>query len=93
MHPFLILWRDRYLNKIKDVSKNDQNQRSVEMANCLFDTNKNLVILHGRHIYATASGMYIATMCAYSTSQHVFPHCKCVLRCCANCPPIDIPGQ
>ena len=32
-------------------------------------------------------------MCAYSQSDHVLPHCKCVMRCCAKCPSINIPDQ
>ena len=32
-------------------------------------------------------------MCAYPPSQHSFPHCKHVLRCCANLPHIDIISQ
>ena len=35
----------------------------------------------------------MATTYAYPPSQHSFPHCKCVLRCCANLPRIDLPGQ
>ena len=32
-------------------------------------------------------------MCAYSQSDHALPHCKCVLRCCAKFPRINIPDQ
>ena len=48
---------------------------------------------HRSHIYATASDMANATMCAYPQSKHSLPHCKCVLRCCADCPFINIPDQ
>ena len=48
---------------------------------------------HGRHIYATASDMDMAKICAYPPSQHAFPHGKCVLRCCYNCLCIDIPDK
>ena len=34
-----------------------------------------------------------AKMCANSHSHHVLPHWKCVLRCCAQCPSINIPDQ
>ena len=48
---------------------------------------------HGRHIHAKAYNMAKATMCAYSQSDHALPHWKCVLRCCAKCPSINIPDQ
>ena len=34
---------------------------------------------HGRHIYAKASDMAQATMCAYPQSDRALPHWKCVL--------------
>ena len=34
-----------------------------------------------------------ATMCTYPQSEHALPHWKCVLRCCAECPCINIPDQ
>ena len=48
---------------------------------------------HGRHIYAEAYDMANATICTYSQSYHVLPHYKCVLRCCAQCPSINITDQ
>ena len=48
---------------------------------------------HGRHIYATALDMENATMCTYPQSEHSLPHWKCVLRCCTECPCINIPDQ
>ena len=48
---------------------------------------------HGRHIYAKASDMANATMCTYPQSEHVLPHWKCVLLCCADCTCINIPDQ
>ena len=32
-------------------------------------------------------------MCAYTQYDHVMPHWKCVLRCCADCPCINLPDQ
>ena len=32
-------------------------------------------------------------MCAYSQSYHALPHCKCVSRCRAKCPSINILDQ
>ena len=48
---------------------------------------------HGRHIYVKASDMANATMCTYPHSDNALPHWKCVLRCCADCPCINIPDQ
>ena len=39
---------------------------------------------HGRHIYAKASDMANATMCAYPHSDHALPHWKCVLDAVLN---------
>ena len=48
---------------------------------------------HGSHIYAKESDMENATMCTYPQSDHALPHWKCVLRCCADCPYINISDQ
>ena len=48
---------------------------------------------HGSHIYAKASDMAKAKMCTYTQSDHVIPHLKCVLRCCDDCPCINITYQ
>ena len=48
---------------------------------------------HGRHIYAKASDMANATICTYSHSDDALPHWKCVLRCCADCPCINLPDK
>ena len=48
---------------------------------------------HGRHIYAKASDMANATIFTYPKSDHALPHWKCVLRCCAECPYINLPDQ
>ena len=48
---------------------------------------------HGNHIYAKAYDMAKVTMCAYSQSDHLLPHCKFALRCCSKCPSINISGQ
>ena len=60
---------------------------------CIYETYKNTVMPHGRHIYAKAFDMAKATMCAYSQSYHALPHWKCLLQCCAKCPGIDITDQ
>ena len=48
---------------------------------------------HGRHIYVKASDMAKATICLYPHSDHALPHWKCVFRCCAKFPSINIPEQ
>ena len=48
---------------------------------------------YGRHIYAKAADVAQATMCAYLQYDHALPHWKCVLRCCADCPCINIPDK
>ena len=48
---------------------------------------------YGSHIYAKASDMTNSTMCTYPQSDHALLHCKCVLRCCADCPCINITYQ
>ena len=48
---------------------------------------------HVSHIYATASDLANATMFTYPQSEHALPHWKRLLRCCADCPCINIPDQ
>ena len=93
IHSSLLSCRDRYLKKLKDQSQNAQSRRSGEKAHHIYTTNKNTVMPHGSHIYAKASDMENATMCTYPQSDHAFPHWKCVLQCCADCPCINIPDQ
>ena len=93
IHSSLLSWRDRYLKKLKDQSQNSQIRRSGEKAHQIYTTYKNTVIPHGSHIYATASDMENATMCTYPQSEHALPHWKYVLRCCNDCPCINITDQ
>ena len=65
IHSSLLSWRDIYLKNLKDIGKNKQNRRYDEIANSLFETYKNYVMMHGRHIYAAVSDMFMATMCEY----------------------------
>ena len=51
------------------------------------------MIPHGRHVYVEASDMAKATMCTYTLSDHAFQHWKFVLRCCTDCPYINIFDQ
>ena len=79
--------------KLKYQSLNDQNRRSGEKAHHIYETYKNTLMLHGRHIYAKASNMAQATMWAYPQSDNALSHWKCVLRCCSDCQSINIPDQ
>ena len=45
---------------------------------------------HGRHIYSKASDMANDTMCTYPQPDYALPRWKCVLRCCADCPCINL---
>ena len=60
---------------------------------CIYETYKNTVMPHGRHIYAKAYDMENDTMCAYPQSDHAPPHRKRVLKFCANCPCINQRGM
>ena len=59
----------------------------------IYETYNNTVMLHRHHIYAKAYNILQATLCAYPQSDHALPHWKCVLRCCADCPCINVPDQ
>ena len=48
---------------------------------------------HGFHIYAKASDMAKATMCAYPKSDNALPHWNCVLQYCAKFPCVSIPDK
>ena len=48
---------------------------------------------HRHHIYAKASGMSEAKMCAYPQSYHASPHWKCVWKCCYKFPTNNLTDQ
>ena len=64
-----------------------------EYISVISETYKNTVMPHGRHIYANTSDMANTTICTYHQYEHAPPHWKCVLRCCAKCPCINLPNQ
>ena len=66
---------------------------SGEKAHHIYEIYKNTVIPYGHHIYTKASDTTKATMCTYPQSDHALPHWKCELRCCADCPYINLPDQ
>ena len=93
MHSSLLSRRYHYFKKIKDISQNYQNRGSGGESNCIYETYKNTVMPHGRHIYAKAYEMKKATMYANLHYYHVLPHFKCLLLCCDQCTIINIPDQ
>ena len=52
IHSSLLYWRDRYLEKLKYQIQNPQNRRSGEKEHHIYETYKNTVMPHVRHIYA-----------------------------------------
>ena len=64
-----------------------------EKVHQIYKPYKNTWMPHCRHIYAKTSDMAKATVCTYTQSDHALPHCKCVLRCCADFPCINLTEQ
>ena len=93
IHSSLLSWCDRYLKKLNDQSQNTQSRRSGDKSHHIYETYKNTVIPHGRHIYVKSSDMEKTTVCIYPQYDRALPHWKCVLRCCADCPCINLPDQ
>ena len=81
------------IKKLKVQIQNYQNRRSGEKENCIYETCKNIVMLHGRNIQAEQSYMQKETMCAYLYPYHALPHWKCVFKCCSKCPCFNLPDQ
>ena len=61
-----------FLRKLKNLIQKAQNIKYSENDNGLFETYKDFVMPHGRHIYATSADTDMATMCAYTLYQHAF---------------------
>ena len=93
IHASLLPWRDRYLKNLKYQIQNSQNRLSGEKSHLIYETYKNTVIPHGGNIYAKASDISKSTMCAYTQSDHALSQWKCALRCCTNCPSINLTDQ
>ena len=81
------------MKNLKKQSQNAQIRRSGDKAHHIYETYKNTVMPHWRHIYSKASDMSNATMCDYPHSDHALPQWKCVLRFCAECTCINLPDQ
>ena len=59
----------------------------------IYETYKNTVIPHRRHIYDKAYDTANATICEYSQLYHALSRWKCLLRCCAKGPRINLTYQ
>ena len=75
-----IYYHVRIVSFKKYQSQQEKNRRSSEMACCIFETYKNSVMTHGRHIYQAVSEMDMTTMCAYQLSQHALTPWKFLFR-------------
>ena len=47
--------------------------------NCIYETCKNTMMPHGRHIYAKEHDTAKERMCTYPQSDHALPHWKYLL--------------
>ena len=93
IHSSLLSWRDRYSKNSNIKSKMIKSEGLMKKHITYMKHIKIIVMPHGRHIYAKAYGMAKATMCKYPQSDHTLPHWKYVLRCCNDCPCINISDQ
>ena len=76
---------------LQDQSCNSQMRTFGEISNHVFETCKNYVMPHGKHMFKTSYDMAMATMCIYPSSKYSFPHWKCFLGCCSRCLCIYLP--
>ena len=93
VHSSLISWGDQYLKKLKDQSLKYQSRRSGEKSHHIYETYKNTVMPHERHIYSKACDMEKAIMCKNSQSDYALPNWKCVLWYCSKFPCINLPDK
>ena len=56
----------------------------------IFETYKNNMMPHGRHIHQTEFDMAMATMCTYPLTQHALQHWKYMFHLCLRCTHIAI---
>ena len=89
MHSSLLLWREHFWKNLKIKVVMPQKGDLIKWP-IFYSRHKNSVITHGKYMFQKASNMAISRMCAYKYSNHELPHWECVLRCCAQCPNIDL---
>ena len=90
---YFLIWRDHYLKKNNDHSHHKQNIRSSETKSRILEKYKNYVMSHGNNSYKTETDMAIATMDSYTYGRSDMTNWKFMLRSCANCTSLIIPGK
>ena len=92
MHSSLLSWRELFWKNLEIKFIMRKTESLVKWPIVYPRHIKNSVNPHGNHMFQTASGMAMATMCEYPSSKYALPHWKCVLSCCAQCPRIYLPS-
>ena len=83
IHSSLLSWSGWYITKTKYNIWNYQNRMSGEKSNSIYETYKNIIIPHWRHIYAKAYDIEKVTMYAYQQSDHTFNKLEiCIAMLC-----------
>ena len=67
------------VKKVKYQIQNNQNRRSGEKENSIYETYKNTVIYHEQYIIAKAFNTEKSKIGTYPHSDHTLPNWKCVL--------------
>ena len=86
-------WREWYKEKSNIKAKIPKTEGLVKNKMFVYETYKNTVMSHGRHIYEKASYMKNSTIHSYPQSDYALPHWKCVLQCCTKFPYAIITDQ
>ena len=78
-HGVIVIWKN-----LKIKAKMIKIEGLVKKSHHIYETYKNTVMPHGRHIYAKEYDIAQATMCAYTQYDHAPPHWKFLLWCCTE---------
>ena len=73
IHASLLYWRNWYLKNPNIKTKIIRTEGLVKNKIRIYETHKNTVMPHGRHIYAKSYDMEKATICVYPQSNHALP--------------------
>ena len=92
-YAFIVTIMEWSLFKNQGSQQKCSKQKVWEKENGIYETYKNTVMPHGRCISAKAYHIANTTICDNSQYDNLLPHWKCVFRCCAQCPSINIPYQ
>ena len=74
IHLLLLSWHDPYFKKPDIKVSMLKTEVLVKKKICIYETYKNRLIPHVRHIYAKESDIAQDTICAYPQSDHALPH-------------------